>query len=193
MLKPRPLNNPATARETKLFEAVDQALADVPVARRAGIILLTDGQVHDVPSRLESVKDYGPVHTLLTGRKNERDRQLILTEAPAYGIVGQEVTVRYRIEDPSAQNDEYSTVSIKQDNTPEKMDVVPINEDRTLQVKVNRIHLDVTVPHDVAEQRVAAALAAGGTLVNGERARAFWVLADPEGNEACVCTWQGRD
>ena len=57
----------------------------------------------------------------------------------------------------------------------------------------NRIHLDVTVPHDVAEQRVAAALAAGGTLVSDERARAFWVLADPEGNEACVCTWQDRD
>jgi 4a-hydroxytetrahydrobiopterin dehydratase len=57
----------------------------------------------------------------------------------------------------------------------------------------NRIHLDVTVPHDVAAERVAAALAAGGTLVSAARARAWWVLADPEGNEACVCTWQDRD
>ena len=57
----------------------------------------------------------------------------------------------------------------------------------------NRVHVDVTVPHDVAEERVAAALAAGGRLVSDARARAFWVLADPEGNEACVCTWQGRD
>jgi 4a-hydroxytetrahydrobiopterin dehydratase len=57
----------------------------------------------------------------------------------------------------------------------------------------NRIHLDVTVPHDRAEQRVAAALAAGGTLVSAARARAWWVLADAEGNEACVCTWQDRD
>ena len=56
----------------------------------------------------------------------------------------------------------------------------------------NRIHLDVTVPHDVAEQRVAAALEAGGTLVSDAAARSFWVLADPEGNEACVCTWQDR-
>jgi 4a-hydroxytetrahydrobiopterin dehydratase len=56
----------------------------------------------------------------------------------------------------------------------------------------NRIHVDVTVPHDVAEERVAAAIAAGGTLVSAERARAFWILADPEGNEACVCTWQDR-
>ncbi len=57
----------------------------------------------------------------------------------------------------------------------------------------NRIHVDVTVPHDVAEQRIAAALAAGGRLVSDARAPAFWILADPEGNEACICTWQGRN
>ena len=57
----------------------------------------------------------------------------------------------------------------------------------------NRIHIDVTVPHDVAQQRIAAALAAGGTLVSDGAAPAFWILADPEGNEACICTWQGRE
>jgi 4a-hydroxytetrahydrobiopterin dehydratase len=57
----------------------------------------------------------------------------------------------------------------------------------------NRIHLDVTVAHDQAEARVAAALGAGGLLVSDDRARAFWVLADAEGNEACVCTWLDRD
>ena len=56
----------------------------------------------------------------------------------------------------------------------------------------NRIHFDVSVPHDEAAGRIAAALAAGGRLTYDE-APAFWVLADPEGNEACVCTWQGRD
>jgi 4a-hydroxytetrahydrobiopterin dehydratase len=57
----------------------------------------------------------------------------------------------------------------------------------------NRIHLDLTVAHDEAEQRIAAALAAGGTMVSDAAARAFWVLADAEGNEVCVCTWQDRD
>lgn len=56
-----------------------------------------------------------------------------------------------------------------------------------------RFHLDVTVPHDVAQERVRAALDAGGRLVSDEHARAFWVLADAEGNTACVCTWQDRD
>jgi 4a-hydroxytetrahydrobiopterin dehydratase len=57
----------------------------------------------------------------------------------------------------------------------------------------NRIHLDLTLPHDVAEQRVADAVAAGGVLGPTSQPRAFWVLADPEGNEVCVCTWQDRD
>jgi 4a-hydroxytetrahydrobiopterin dehydratase len=57
----------------------------------------------------------------------------------------------------------------------------------------NRIHFDVSVPHDEAHQRIQATVAAGGTLVYDAEAPAFWVLADPEGNEACITTWQGRD
>jgi 4a-hydroxytetrahydrobiopterin dehydratase len=54
----------------------------------------------------------------------------------------------------------------------------------------NRIHIDVWVPHDQAEARVAAAIAAGGHVVSDEHAPTWWVLADAEGNEADVCTWQ---
>jgi 4a-hydroxytetrahydrobiopterin dehydratase len=57
----------------------------------------------------------------------------------------------------------------------------------------NRIHFDLCVPHDEAPQRLEAALAAGGRLVSATRAPAFWVLADVEGNEVCLTTWQGRD
>ncbi len=57
----------------------------------------------------------------------------------------------------------------------------------------NRIHLDISVPHDQARPRIDAALAAGGVLVSDAEAPAFWVLADAEGNEACITTWQGRD
>lgn len=57
----------------------------------------------------------------------------------------------------------------------------------------NRIHLDIDVPHDEAPARIEAALAAGGRLLSDDEAPAFWVLADPEGNEACICTWQARD
>ncbi len=57
----------------------------------------------------------------------------------------------------------------------------------------NRIHFDITVPPSEADARIEAAVAAGGTLVSAERARAFWVLADADGNEVCICTWQDRD
>jgi 4a-hydroxytetrahydrobiopterin dehydratase len=57
----------------------------------------------------------------------------------------------------------------------------------------SRFHVDVTVAHDLAEQRVAEAIAAGGRLVTDRYARSWWVLADADGNEACVCTWQDRD
>lgn len=57
----------------------------------------------------------------------------------------------------------------------------------------NRIHIDVGVPHDQAEARVAAALAAGGRLVTDRFAPMWWTLADPEGNEVDLATWIGRD
>jgi 4a-hydroxytetrahydrobiopterin dehydratase len=57
----------------------------------------------------------------------------------------------------------------------------------------NRIHFDVSVPHDEARRRIRDTIAAGGKLVYDAEAPAFWVLADLEGNEACVTTWQGRD
>jgi 4a-hydroxytetrahydrobiopterin dehydratase len=52
----------------------------------------------------------------------------------------------------------------------------------------NRLHLDVEVPIEIAAERIAASLAAGGVLVSDEFAPAWWVLSDAEGNEACICT-----
>lgn len=57
----------------------------------------------------------------------------------------------------------------------------------------NRLHVDIDVPLEVVEGRLAAALDAGGVLVSASSAPAFWVLADPEGNEACLSTSAGRD
>jgi 4a-hydroxytetrahydrobiopterin dehydratase len=56
-----------------------------------------------------------------------------------------------------------------------------------------RFHIDVSVPHEQAAARIDAALAAGGRMVNDRYARSWWVLADADGNEACICTWRDRD
>ena len=55
-----------------------------------------------------------------------------------------------------------------------------------------RFHLDIRVPPELAQSRIEAALAAGGTLVTDEFAPRFTVLADPQGNKVCVCTHVGR-
>jgi 4a-hydroxytetrahydrobiopterin dehydratase len=60
-------------------------------------------------------------------------------------------------------------------------------------VQRNRVHIDINVPHDMIEARVAAAIAAGGRLVTDEYAPSWWVLADTEGNEACLASWLGRE
>ncbi len=57
----------------------------------------------------------------------------------------------------------------------------------------NRIHLDISVPHDQAEARVAAGVAAGGRVVFDQYAPAWWTLADAEGNEVDIASWRGRE
>jgi len=61
-----------------------------------------------------------------------------------------------------------------------------------LETPRQRFHIDLWVPHDVAEERIAAAVVAGGQVVDHENAPSFVVLADPEGNKVCVCTFLDR-
>ncbi len=55
-----------------------------------------------------------------------------------------------------------------------------------------RFHIDLWVPHDISEERIAAAVAAGGRVIDDEEAPSFVLLADPDGNKACVCTFLNR-
>ncbi|WP_342628262.1 VWA domain-containing protein [Nguyenibacter vanlangensis] len=93
---------------TRLFAALDEAAADIPPARLAGAILVTDGQDHDLPSvppeRLRPAGADGrravlPLHVLLTGQGEETDRRLRILQAPPYAIVGQTATLRVEVDD----------------------------------------------------------------------------------------------
>ena len=87
---------------TRLFAALSSALSDVPHDRVAGAFFITDGRVHDVPSEAAALGFAAPVHGLITGHKNERDRRVVLTTAPRFGIVGQTQTITFRVEDQGA-------------------------------------------------------------------------------------------
>src|SRR5215471_19880082 len=74
---------------TNLFADLNSALANTPPDRLAGVIMITDGQVHDVPKSPRALGFDAPVHALLTGRPGEYDRRIEIIKAPRYGIVGE--------------------------------------------------------------------------------------------------------
>ena len=95
---------------TRLIETMRSALVEVPPERLAGVILLTDGQVHDIPA-IDNGKGEGaknlppelggaPVHALIAGKKDERDRLIVVEQSPRFGVVGRDVTAKFHIEDP---------------------------------------------------------------------------------------------
>jgi len=81
-----------------LFSALDNALQDVPREQVGGALFITDGQVHDVPQNSDSNSLNGPLHVLLTGKDNERDRRIVLKSAPRFGVVGESQEITYTIE-----------------------------------------------------------------------------------------------
>jgi hypothetical protein len=81
--------------QTRLFGALDNAFRDVPPSRVAGAIMVTDGQVHDVPAQVD--ESGAPLHVLVTGDEDEFDRRIRFERAPRFGIVGRPVDLTYRV------------------------------------------------------------------------------------------------
>jgi hypothetical protein len=122
---------------TRLFSALAATLADVPSDRVAGAVFITDGRVHDVPADVAELGFSAPVHALVTGRRDERDRRVVLASAPRFGIVGQSQTVAFRVEDQGARGGA-AQVSIRRDGE--------TVETRTVQVG-QTVRVGVAIPH----------------------------------------------
>lgn len=93
--------------ETRLFGAVESAFRDVPPSRVGGAVLITDGQIHDVPASLSDLP--GPLHALITGEADEFDRRIRFERAPRFGIVGREIDMSYRV---ISTEDEDETIGV---------------------------------------------------------------------------------
>src|SRR5262245_47109052 len=122
---------------TRLFTALSAALSDVPHDRVAGAIIVTDGRVHDVPADAASLGFGAPVHALITGHKNERDRRVVLVTTPRFGIVGQSQTIAYRVEDQGASTGT-AQITVKRDG--ETID------NRSVRVG-QQVSINVPIPH----------------------------------------------
>ncbi len=122
---------------TKLFGALSSALSDVPVDRVAGAFLITDGRVHDIPANAAALGFQAPVHALITGRKDERDRRIAISAAPRFGIVGQAQTITYRLDDQGVSGDRAKVVV--------RRDGEVINERTVLSGQT--VNVDVDIKH----------------------------------------------
>jgi hypothetical protein len=120
---------------TKLFGALSSALSDVPVDRVAGAFLITDGRVHDIPANVAALGFQAPVHALITGQKDERDRRIAISAAPRFGIVGQSQTITYRLDDQGVTGDR-AKVTVRRDG-----DV--INERTVLSGQTVNVDIDI--------------------------------------------------
>src|ERR1700704_3390785 len=174
---------------THLFGALSSALSDVPVDRVAGAFLITDGRVHDIPANAGAVGFQAPVHALITGAKDERDRRIAISAAPRFGIVGQAQTITYRLDDQGVTG-ERAKITVRRDGE-------VINE-RTLQSgQTANIEVDIkhTGPNIVEIE--ASPLENELTLVNNravvaidgvrDRLRVLLVSGEPHSGER---TWR---
>ncbi len=120
---------------TRLFSALTSTLADVPSDRVAGVIMITDGRVHDVPADATGLGFAAPVHALITGNKDERDRRVALLAAPRFGIVGQPQTVTYRVEDQGGK-EATAQVTVRRDGDTVEQKVVPIGTQQNAEIPI---------------------------------------------------------
>ncbi|MBP1852565.1 hypothetical protein [Rhizobium halophytocola] len=84
---------------TRLFEALKAAIADVPPARIGAAVMVTDGQIHDLPANAQALGFDAPLHGLITGRADETDRRIEIVRAPRFGIVGEDQELTFRVFD----------------------------------------------------------------------------------------------
>ena len=102
-----------TAPGTNLFAELNKALANTPPDRLAGVIMITDGQVHDVPKSAEGLGFDAPVHALLTGEPDEFDRRIEIVKAPRYGIVGQTRDIELAVRETGKKGRATASVNLK--------------------------------------------------------------------------------
>ncbi len=138
---------------TRAFAALEQALSDVPRERVAGAILITDGEVHDVPKNAKALGFDAPVHSLVVGRKNEKDRRLTVLEAPRFGIVDEPMKLAFRVDDTGATGKAQAPVTISIDGQETMKTDVTVGEksEVTLSLKhggPNVIEIDVAPGQD---------------------------------------------
>ncbi len=121
---------------TNIFNPLSSLIGDIPDNRLAGAIIITDGQIQDVPE-INALNFPAPINFLITGNKNEYDRRLIIEESPRFGIVGEEVTIKLRVEDINADVPN-ALVTINMNDKDKQSRSIPIGESVNITLPLER-------------------------------------------------------
>jgi hypothetical protein len=177
---------------TNLFADLNRALANVPPDRLSGVIMITDGQVHDVPKSAAGLGFDAPVHALLTGQPDEFDRRIEVLKAPKFGIVGQarEIEVAVRETGRRGRAGESVSLRVRREGQPDETRRTEI--DRRIAIRMpfphsgqNILEIDLEpVPGELTPANNRVVIAAEGVR---ENLRVLLVSGEPHAGER---TWR---
>ena len=181
---------------TRLFAALDRAMSDVPRQRLAGIVMITDGEVHDIPvGDVKALRQAvpAPLHVLLSGQPNEQDRRLVVSQAPSFGIVGKQLQLKIRVEDlplsaaeKAAEDTDEARVTWRKDGGAAQELMAPVGQDVTLPVLIdhggpNVLELQVEPgPYSLTPVNKRAVVVVNGVR---DRLRVLLVSGEPHAGE----------
>ncbi len=175
---------------TLLMGRLAEAMAEIPQARLAGVLLISDGQVHDLDG---APTVPAPLQLLMTGYANDWDRRLIVRNAPAFAILGEPVEMTVRIEDQGQVPGGITTaatLSISIDGGPPQSSRIPVGEDVTFELNVehggmNVIQFSVAAqPEELTDRNNSAVIQINGVR---DRLRVLLISGEPYPGER---TWR---
>ncbi len=124
---------------TRLFADVGRALSDVPADRIGGVVLLTDGRVHDAPKTAAGLGFSAPVHALITGDPGEYDRRIELTSSPKFALVRSTQRLSFRlVDDGRSPSNMAVPVMVRRDGETVATVTMAPGEERSV---------DIAIPH----------------------------------------------
>ncbi|MBK4215772.1 hypothetical protein JJJ17_07535 [Paracoccus caeni] len=177
---------------TLLATEISRALAAEPDSRLAGVIAVTDGQIHDQAMLPETIP--APFHVLLSGRAEDWDRRLVIEEAPAFGLIDQQVMIRLRVEDQGAVPEDLpkqANLRLSLDGENERQVQVPVGTPLELPVTLNhagqnvvQIGFDAPEGGELTDRNNSAAISINGVR---DRLRVLLVSGEPHAGER---TWR---
>jgi hypothetical protein len=149
---------------TDMYMTLQSAMSDAPRDRIAGVVMITDGQIHDIPENTDDSVQFGPIHAMIVGGDDEVDRNIEIQQAPSFSIVDQSLEMRIQVNDPTEQRVRVG-VTINGEARPDQ--VVPVGEPTMLSftlrqrgenlvvLSVDGIPNELTLANNLASARIS--------------------------------------